>query len=93
MLFRSVNVVATDTEIIAEVCNEGPAVAPAQRERIFERFYRAPEAQFGAPGTGLGLSIVKKIADAHRGRVWVESREDDRTAFFLALPKEPEKRV
>jgi two-component system sensor histidine kinase KdpD len=82
-----------ETEVIAEVRNEGPAIAPAQRERIFDRFYRAPEARFGAPGTGLGLSIVKKIADAHYGRVWVESDEHNGTAFFLALPKELGKRI
>jgi two-component system, OmpR family, sensor histidine kinase KdpD len=86
-------VLVNDVEVIAAVSNEGPAIAPAYRERIFERFYRAPETQFGAPGTGLGLSIVKKIADAHRGRVWVESNEWGKTTFFLALPKVPEKRL
>ena len=84
-------VAVTDREVIAEIRNQGPAIAPADRERIFERFYRAPETNFGAPGTGLGLSIVKKIADAHRGRVWVEGNEREKTSFFLALPKEPEK--
>jgi two-component system sensor histidine kinase KdpD len=88
-----VSTMVSDTEVIAAVCNQGPTIAPSQRERIFERFYRAPEARFGAPGTGLGLSIVKKIADAHRGRVWVECDERDKTIFFLALPKEPEKRI
>jgi two-component system sensor histidine kinase KdpD len=86
-----IKVAVTDQEVIAEIWNQGPAIAPVARERIFERFFRAPETRFGAPGTGLGLSIVKKIADAHRGRVWVESNENDKTAFFLALPKEPEK--
>jgi two-component system sensor histidine kinase KdpD len=86
-----IKVAVTDQEVIAEIRNQGPAIAPAARERIFERFFRAPETRFGAPGTGLGLSIVKKIADAHRGRVWVESDENDKTAFFIALPKEPEK--
>jgi two-component system sensor histidine kinase KdpD len=88
-----VKTIVSDTEIVAAVCNQGPTIAPSQRQRIFERFYRAPEARFGAPGTGLGLSIVKKIADAHRGRVWVECDERDKTIFFLALPKEPERRI
>jgi two-component system sensor histidine kinase KdpD len=83
-----------DTEVIAEVRNEGPPIAPADRRRIFERFYRTAEAQFGAPGTGLGLSIVKKVADAHAGRVWVESADDgEKTAFFFALPKGQEKTI
>jgi two-component system sensor histidine kinase KdpD len=88
-----IKIAVTDSEVIAEIRNEGPTIARADQERIFERFYRAPETHFGAPGTGLGLSIVKKIAAAHRGRVWVESNEHDKTAFFLALPKEPEKIV
>jgi two-component system sensor histidine kinase KdpD len=88
-----VRITVNETEVIAEVWNEGPGVVPSQRERIFERFYRAPEIRYGAPGTGLGLSIVKKIADAHRGRVWVESEESEKTAFFFALPKELDKRL
>lgn len=80
----------TGREVIAEIRNQGPAISPGDRERIFERFYRTAETRFGAPGTGLGLSIVRKIADAHRGRVWAESGEAGTTAFFLALPKEIE---
>ena len=78
----------TDNDVIAEIRNRGPVIAPADRDRIFDRFYRASQTRFGAPGTGLGLSIVRKIADAHRGRVWVESSEDGTTVFFLAMPKE-----
>src|SRR5262249_178813 len=71
-------VTVSATEVIAEVRNEGPPIAPADRRRVFERFYRTAEAQFGAPGTGLGLSIVKKVADAHAGRVWVESADGEK---------------
>jgi two-component system sensor histidine kinase KdpD len=86
-----VDIVGSDAEILVAVCNEGPAITAADREHIFERFYRAPETRFGPPGTGLGLSVVKKIVDAHRGRVWVESGETEGTAFFLALPRESDK--
>jgi two-component system sensor histidine kinase KdpD len=82
-----IKVAVTERDVIAEIRNQGPAIAPAEQDRIFDRFYRASETRFGAPGTGLGLSIVRKIADAHRGRVWVESGEHDTTAFFFALPK------
>jgi two-component system sensor histidine kinase KdpD len=77
-----------ETEIVVEIRNQGPSVAPADRDRIFERFYRAPETRFGPSGTGLGLSIVKRIVDAHHGRVWVESGRNDGATFFLSLPKE-----
>jgi two-component system sensor histidine kinase KdpD len=82
-----ITVSATSAEVIVRVHNLGPVIASNDRERIFERFYRADDTRFGAPGTGLGLSIVKKIADAHSGRVWAESEPNNGTAFSLALPR------
>jgi two-component system sensor histidine kinase KdpD len=76
-------------EIVMGVHNEGSPIQPADRERIFERFYRAQESRHGAPGTGLGLSIAKKAAEAHGGRTWVVSEERTGTTFFLALPRGP----
>ena len=76
----------TDGEAVVSVHNDGPAIAFADRERVFERFYRASGVRHGAPGTGLGLSIVRKIAEAHGGRAWVKSEEGTGTTFFLALP-------
>ena len=74
-------------EIAIGVHNEGPPIAPADRERIFERFYRTEESRHRASGTGLGLSIAKKAAEAHGGRTWVVSEEGTGTTFFLALPR------
>jgi two-component system sensor histidine kinase KdpD len=74
-------------EIIIAVHNVGPPIRPADRERIFERFYRAEESRHRAPGTGLGLSIAKKAAEAHGGRTWVVSEDAAGTTFFLALPR------
>jgi two-component system, OmpR family, sensor histidine kinase KdpD len=62
-------------------------LAPQERQRIFERFYRSPEAQYKASGTGIGLSVTKRIAEAHSGRVWVESEPAPGTTFFLTLPR------
>jgi two-component system, OmpR family, sensor histidine kinase KdpD len=74
-------------EIVIGVHNEGPPIQAEDRERIFERFYRAQESRHRAPGTGLGLSIVKKAAEAHGGRAWVVSEELTGTTFFFALPR------
>jgi two-component system sensor histidine kinase KdpD len=74
-------------EIVIAVHNEGRPIAPGERERIFERFYRAEEARHAAAGTGLGLSIAKKAAEAHGGRTWVVSEEQTGTTFFLAVPR------
>jgi two-component system sensor histidine kinase KdpD len=74
-------------EIVIAIHNEGPAIPPAERERIFERFYRSEESRHRAAGTGLGLSIAKKAAEAHGGRTWVASEEVKGTTFFLAVPR------
>jgi signal transduction histidine kinase len=73
--------VAGDREVArVMVRDEGPGPDPALRERLFERFWRAPEAA-GRPGSGLGLSIVAAIAERHGGQVSVEG-----SAFTVALP-------
>jgi two-component system sensor histidine kinase KdpD len=76
-------------EIVLAVHNEGPPIQPADRERIFERFYRAEASRHRASGTGLGLSIAKKAAEAHGGRTWVVSEEGAGTTFYFALPRGP----
>jgi two-component system OmpR family sensor kinase len=52
---------------ILEVCDDGPGIPPAERERVFDRFYRA--AQDETTGSGLGLAIVRQVAELHAGRV------------------------
>ncbi len=49
------------------VSDDGPGIEPADRARVFDRFYR--RAGTAQPGSGLGLAIVKAIADAHGGAV------------------------
>jgi len=51
--------------------DSGPGVPPEERERVFERFYRASDN--GETGTGLGLAIVREIARTHGARAWLES--------------------
>jgi two-component system, OmpR family, sensor histidine kinase KdpD len=81
----TISAAAANGEILIAVQNEGPAIRPEDRERIFDRFYRSPGTEHRAAGTGLGLSITKKIAEAHQGRVWADSGEKGAT-FFFALP-------
>jgi signal transduction histidine kinase len=70
--------------------NQGGVIAPADHERIFERFYRTAEARQGPVGTGLGLSIAKRIVDAHHGEIRVESGAEDGTVFEIILPPAPQ---
>ena len=76
------------SEVLISVHNHGPAIPIADRERIFQRFYRSEGSQKVAPGTGIGLSTVKMAAEAHRGHVWVISDADEGTTFFLSLPQQ-----
>jgi two-component system, OmpR family, sensor histidine kinase RstB len=64
--------------------DSGPGVAPEDRERIFEPFYRHAGAA-AAGGTGLGLAIVRQIARLHRGDVAYESRENGGSRFTATL--------
>jgi two-component system sensor histidine kinase KdpD len=67
-----------------EVSNKGVSIELDEQELIFERFYRGSESVHGPSGTGLGLSIVRKTAEAHGGRAWVEC-QGGTTRFFLTM--------
>jgi two-component system sensor histidine kinase KdpD len=73
-------------EVILSVADRGPGVAPAEEDRVFQKFYQAPGHR-QAGGVGLGLAICRAVAEAHRGRVWVEAREGGGAVFHLALPR------
>lgn len=68
------------------VDDRGPGVPAAERERIFEPFYRLPGHAERAGGVGLGLSLVRQIARLHGGRVDCEAREGGGSRFVLRLP-------
>jgi two-component system sensor histidine kinase KdpD len=76
----------SNSELLLSVRNRGPVIKVQDRDRVFDRFYRSPDAARQTPGAGLGLSIVKKAAEAHRGHVWVISTEDEGTTFYLSMP-------
>ena len=73
---------------VVRVSDHGPGVPPAQRERIFEPFYRLPCASERDGGVGLGLALVRSIAERHGGTVVCEARPDGApgACFVLNLP-------
>jgi signal transduction histidine kinase len=68
------------------VCDRGPGVPEAFRERIFEAFFRLPGHAEREGGVGLGLSLVKQIAERHGGSVRCEPRDGGGTCFVITLP-------
>ena len=73
--------------------DEGPGVAPEERERVFEKFYRSVRVHTKAPsGTGLGLSITLEIVKAHGGGIRVEQAHPTGARFVVSLPRASEER-
>ncbi|WP_196807414.1 sensor histidine kinase [Candidatus Solirubrobacter pratensis] len=75
--------------ILIRVVDRGPGIPQAQRDRIFEPFYRSGTDRTGHRGSGLGLAIVRGFVEANGGRVWVESLPNQATSFVVELPIEP----
>lgn len=72
---------------VLSVSDNGRGVDPSHQERIFEIFQSLGPRHDGRRGTGVGLAIVRKIAETHGGRVWVESQPGAGATFRLLLPR------
>ncbi len=88
----TIRAVQTRAEVIFSVHSFGPVIPMADRERIFDRFYRSSTSSNRASGTGIGLSVAKRAAMIHGGYVWVKSEEDEGTTFYAAIPASARKR-
>lgn len=83
----TVRLAAADRTVSIEVSDTGIGVPEAERERLFERFFRSQTAlERQIQGTGLGLHISKAIVEAHGGRIGVDSTEGTGTTFVVELP-------
>lgn len=77
----------TDQEVVLKVCDKGPGVPLAYREKIFEPFFRLPGASERSGSVGLGLALVKSIASRHHGSVSCLERVGGGACFEVKLPK------
>ena len=74
------------------VSDQGPGIAPEQRDVLFSRFGRTPATATGTgarskpTGTGLGLFLTKYLVEAHGGKIWVESEAGQGATFTFTLP-------
>jgi two-component system, OmpR family, sensor histidine kinase KdpD len=83
----SVHVRRSGSRVLITVVDQGPGIEPAERERIFEPFYRGRRAE-GDPwtGSGLGLAITKGFVEANGGTIDVQSLPGQGTSFIVSLP-------
>jgi signal transduction histidine kinase len=76
-----------DREVRIEVADDGIGIPAAERERVFDKFYRVGRSETqGRRGSGLGLALVKHVVEAHGGRVTVDSRPGAGSRFVIRLP-------
>lgn len=81
-------------EIQITVADRGIGIQPSEQPRIFEPFYRTPDAVAAQiQGAGLGLSLVKRIVEAHGGRIAVSSAPGSGSEFTVTLPAATEEAV
>jgi len=81
----TVNPVDRPDDILVQITDSGAGIANEHLPHIFDAFYRVnPKSD----GSGLGLSIVKKIVEAHGGKIWVESKLGEGSTFSFTLPKQ-----
>jgi signal transduction histidine kinase len=81
-----VSITPSEREVMLTVADDGPGIPTADRDRVFERFYQT-EAGRGVQGrgVGLGLTICREIVSAHGGRIWVDARRPQGSAFHVVL--------
>ncbi len=84
----SVRARVTGGRLLIRVVDRGPGIPPAQRDRVFEPFYRAGSTSAGHRGSGLGLAIVRGFMEANGARVSVESLRGQGTSFVVEFPAE-----
>lgn len=73
---------------IVRITDEGIGIPPQEQTKVFERFYRASNANSvpGTPGAGLGLAVVQWIVQQHHGTITIESILNKGTTVTLSLP-------
>lgn len=81
-----VSVYTKKNNVICSVQDFGLGISSENQEKIFDQFFRVDDKkQKTYPGMGLGLYIAKEIIKMHKGKIWVESKKDKGSTFFISL--------
>lgn len=75
-----------DGEVMLAVKDTGPGIAEEDHQAVFEAFRQTQTGLRQGSGTGLGMPISRSLAEAHGGKMWLESAEGAGTTFFVVLP-------
>ena len=88
-----VNVFLSGEHVTVSVADQGPGIPEEDIQKLYQPFAKTSvKAPGGEKSTGLGLAIVHKIILGHMGKIWVESKLDQGTAFFFSLPLKARKK-
>ncbi len=79
---------STDDHVNMWVEDAGPGIAPEERKRVFEKFYRGAASAKMPSGTGLGLAVAAEIVKSHGGKIWAEDAEPRGARLMVCLPRE-----
>jgi signal transduction histidine kinase len=83
----------TGDDVVISVQDTGPGIAPQDHSLVYEAFKQTDTGLRHAGGTGLGMPISKNLAEAHGGRLWLESELGKGSTFFVSLPVKSERLV
>jgi two-component system sensor histidine kinase VicK len=82
----SVSLKKESERVILQVSDNGIGIPEPLQRSIFQKFTKANrQGTQGEATTGLGLYIVKQIVDLHKGKIWLESKENQGTCFYIEL--------
>jgi len=74
-------------DVVTSIADQGVGISPEDMIPLFDKYFRvkAPTG-YHVPGTGLGLPVSRAIVEAHRGRIWAESKIGEGTTLYFSIP-------